>query len=183
MADLTNQIRIENSSVRLRPFSKADVELIRTASEDQAIRRISGIPSACTEEQARAYIREQNQTTAGGVSYSFAIATVKDNVCRGHIGVRLHHDQRASLGYWLAPQSRGQGYGSSAVKLAARWATSALGVERLELYVEPNNTASQAVAKRAGFTSEGLMRSWRTVECERRDMLMFSLLASEIEPT
>jgi RimJ/RimL family protein N-acetyltransferase len=52
-------------------------------------------------------------------------------------------------------------------------------VPRLELHVEPWNTASIRTAEGAGYRREGLLRSWEAVGGERRDMLMFSLLGTD----
>jgi RimJ/RimL family protein N-acetyltransferase len=54
-----------------------------------------------------------------------------------------------------------------------------LRIPRLELYVEPWNEASWRTAERVGFTREGLLRSWQLVGTERRDMFMYSLLATD----
>jgi RimJ/RimL family protein N-acetyltransferase len=55
-------------------------------------------------------------------------------------------------------------------------------IPRLELNVEPWNTASIRTAEGAGLRREGLLRSWETVGGERRDMLMFSFLEDDRMP-
>jgi RimJ/RimL family protein N-acetyltransferase len=42
--------------------------------------------------------------------------------------------------------------------------------------VEPWNTASLRTAERAGFTREGLLRSWQRVGEQRRDMYTYARL-------
>ena len=46
--------------------------------------------------------------------------------------------------------------------------------------MEPWNEASIRTAERAGFRREGLLRSWQEVGAERKDMLMYSLLPSDL---
>jgi len=58
----------------------------------------------------------------------------------------------AEVGYWLRPQARGHGAATIALRLVSRWACEKLGIERLNLTTAPQNTASQRVADRAGFT-------------------------------
>jgi RimJ/RimL family protein N-acetyltransferase len=41
------------------------------------------------------------------------------------------------------------------------------------------NTISQRVAKRAGFSREGLLRSHALIKGRRRDMIVFSLLTDD----
>ena len=46
--------------------------------------------------------------------------------------------------------------------------------------MEPWNEASIRIAEQAGFRQEGLLRSWQEVGGERKDMLMYSLLRSDL---
>jgi RimJ/RimL family protein N-acetyltransferase len=87
---------------------------------------------------------------------------------------------RAAVGYWLAPEARGRGVATHAIRLVAQWAFEALGVARLELTCAPGNHASQRVAERCGFTREGVLRSHLPFKGERRDTVVFSLLAGEL---
>ncbi|HYZ52968.1 MAG TPA: GNAT family protein, partial [Streptosporangiaceae bacterium] len=64
----------------------------------------------------------------------------------------------------------------------AEWAHRELHVPRVELYVEPWNTASIRTAERAGFQREGLLRSWQELGGERKDMFMYSLLPADPLP-
>jgi RimJ/RimL family protein N-acetyltransferase len=58
---------------------------------------------------------------------------------------------QAEVGWWLAPDHRGRGYASRAVRLLADWAVGELSVERLVARCHRANPASGAVARRAGF--------------------------------
>ena len=88
---------------------------------------------------------------------------------------------RAAVGYWLAPQARGRGVATRAVRLIASWAFEELRVARLELTCGPDNRASVRVAKRCGFTREGLLRSHRPFKGGRRDTVVFGLLPGELQ--
>jgi RimJ/RimL family protein N-acetyltransferase len=86
-----------------------------------------------------------------------------------------------AVGYWLLPDARGRGAATVALRLVARWAFEALGVQRLELTTASENVASQRVAERAGFTREGVLRGFvSTKNNGRRDNVMFSLLPSDL---
>ena len=45
---------------------------------------------------------------------------------------------------------------------------------------EPSNAASRAVAERAGFAFEGVLRSWHMNKGTRRDAAIYSLLRGEL---
>ncbi|MFI8320560.1 GNAT family N-acetyltransferase [Streptomyces sp. NPDC085529] len=86
---------------------------------------------------------------------------------------------RAAVGYWVAGSARGRGVAAAALRTVCTWALDDLGFERLELYVEPWNTASRKTAVQAGFSYEGLHRAWQPVGGERRDMMSYSRLATD----
>ena len=47
---------------------------------------------------------------------------------------------------------------------------------RLELVIEPQNTASQRVAEKAGAKREGLLRNRLTINGKSRDAWMYSFI-------
>ena len=56
-------------------------------------------------------------------------------------------------------------------------------MQRIELWIEPGNAPSLRVAEEAGFTREGLLRSFMVVAGQRRDMLMYSRVADGGAPS
>jgi RimJ/RimL family protein N-acetyltransferase len=52
-------------------------------------------------------------------------------------------------------------------------------VQRLELIAEPANEPSCAVAERAGFRREGILRAYMDTATGRRDVAMYSLLPED----
>jgi RimJ/RimL family protein N-acetyltransferase len=65
-------------------------------------------------------------------------------------------------------------------ELMSRWAFADLGLERLELFTHLDNAASQRVALKAGFTREGVARSVRLMRGQRVDLVVFSLVRSDL---
>jgi RimJ/RimL family protein N-acetyltransferase len=61
----------------------------------------------------------------------------------------------AALGYWLVPAARGRGLATAAARLLCRWGFEELGLERIELLVEPGNAPSRRVAERLGAVPDG----------------------------
>ena len=159
----------------LRAWRPGDVEAVREASADPSITSITTVPQTWTPDAALAYVERQRQRLKDGEGYSFAIANGRDRVI-GAIGLWTRDVDlgRAALGYWIVGSARGSGYAAKALAALAGWAFDVLAVPRLELYIEPGNRASTSTALRAGFTNEGLLRSWQEVAGERKDMLMFS---------
>lgn len=166
----------------LRPFGYPDVGLVKSVADDALIPLITTVPASGDPDDARAYIDRQHQRLACGEGYSFAIADAATGDAVGQIGLWLKdlNAGRASTGYWVARQFRRRGYVTAALAAISRWGLSLEDICRLELYVEPWNTGSWRAAERAGYRREGLMRSWRQVGQERRDMYMYSLLPRDL---
>lgn len=136
-----------------------------------------------TEADARDYFVEQEQARLRGEELSFALAEPEDDdvVLGGGSLYDIDPEQgRAAVGCWLAPEARGRGVATHAVRLIARWAFEDMDVARLELTCGPDNHASQRVAERCGFTREGVLRSHMQFKGVRRDTVVFSLLTGEL---
>lgn len=179
---------LSDGVVTLRPWGEAgDVEAITTACNDRAIAEfLDVIPSPYTENDAREYIEHTRQGWAEGTTSNFAITDAETGEAVGSIGVRWAEPDQgvAEVGYWVAPQARGRGHCTRAVRLVSRWLIADCGVERLQLRADEQNAASRKVAENAGFTQEGVLRSSRyNARLGRRvDFVMYSLLAGELEP-
>ncbi|MBZ0302243.1 MAG: GNAT family N-acetyltransferase [Anaerolineae bacterium] len=84
------------------------------------------------------------------------------------------------IGYWLRTSMEGSGYMTEAVQGITAYAFEHLGARRLELFCDPRNARSAAVAERAGFTLEArLDQSWRGVHGELVDSLMYVRLSPD----
>ncbi|GAA1921496.1 GNAT family N-acetyltransferase [Streptantibioticus ferralitis] len=164
----------------LRAWSLRDLGLVREASADPYIPRITTVPSVYSEAAAVSFVQRQWQRAASGEGFTFVIVRNRDDRAVGAASFRPLGEGRASLGYWVAASARGQGAALSAVRAMSTWGLSTLGLDRLELYVEPWNTGSLRTAERAGFHREGLLRGWREIGGERRDMVMYALLPGDI---
>jgi RimJ/RimL family protein N-acetyltransferase len=64
---------------------------------------------------------------------------------------------------------------TEALSLLSLWAMENLGLGRLDLYAEPENEASHAVALRAGFERGELVRSGIALRGRRYDVIRFTL--------
>jgi ribosomal-protein-alanine N-acetyltransferase len=69
---------------------------------------------------------------------------------------------------------------TGAVRLMSAWILESLPVDRIEIAIQQENRASRAVAMRAGYTFEGVLRSHTLIKGRRRDMAVYSLLRGEL---
>lgn len=170
----------------LRPWTITDVPAIVTACQDPAISRWSpAIPYPYTKRDAVDWLERQEPTRLAGMGLNLAVVRPTTNELLGAIGletVKIGHGA-ASIGYWLAPEARGHGYITNAVRLLAQWGFDHLRLARIELITDPQNVASQRVAERCGFRQEGYLRSHMLIRHsgQRRDSIIFSLLPGELK--
>lgn len=87
--------------------------------------------------------------------------------------------QTVELGYMVAPEARGRGIATAALRLATEWAFSELGAERIELMIAVDNPASKVVADRSGYVCEGVLRSVYLKPGVRCDMEIWSRLPGD----
>ncbi|MFE5075050.1 GNAT family N-acetyltransferase [Streptomyces halstedii] len=83
------------------------------------------------------------------------------------------------VSYWTTEAARGCGVASAGVRALARWAFDDLGLYRLELGHRTDNPASCAVARRAGFTAEGIERGKLRYGDVRHDVERHARLATD----
>ena len=165
----------------LRPWRLDDLPLVREASSDPYIPLLTTVPAVYSDDAGERFVERQWQRAREGTGYPFVIADRPTDRPLGVMSLRMKDaaDGRASIGYWLVRSARGRGAAAAALRAVTAWAFEDLRIPRLELYVEPWNTASARTAERAGFQREGLLRGWQRIGAERRDMAMYALLATD----
>lgn len=89
----------------------------------------------------------------------------------------------AEIGYWLGEAFEGHGLITHACRAMIAHAFGALGLQRLQIRVQPTNARSRAVAQRLGFRHEGTLRQVGRIEDRRIDLDVFSLLREEWDGT
>ena len=81
---------------------------------------------------------------------------------------------RGGIGYWCATNKVGHGYITEAVLALTEFAWS-LGLVRVEIRCDAENLRSRAVAERAGFALEGVLRNEsRDPQGALRDIYLFA---------
>ena len=173
---------LTDGEIRLRPWERRDVAAVAAACQDPEIPRWTVVPRNYTEGHARDFIAGTGSDIAAGRELPLAVVDMDDRLL-GALGLSNFdwHDLKGEIGYWMAAESRRRGIGSRATRMLAVWALTSLGLERLELLANPENEASQRLAERAGFTREGTLRRYRRRHGVREDLVMFSLLAEDLE--
>jgi RimJ/RimL family protein N-acetyltransferase len=173
---------LKDGTVALRQPVEGDAAEVTAACQDPMIVRYTQVPAGYTEDHARNWFEISAQQRRRGTGVHFLVVDAEGGDLLG--SVDLHEvdweDRRATIGYWTAPEARGRGVATRAVRLLSQWAFEALGLARVQIYVDVTNAGSQRVAERAGFVREGVLRSHSQLKGERFDSVIFSLLPVDL---
>ena len=167
---------LSDGRIALRPFREDDAPAVHAACQDtELLYWIPMIPRPYTIEDARAYVTREREPG------THAFAVTDEGRLVGSIGLRVNESRTGHVGYWCAREARGRVVTTAALRLLCRHALEELGLERLELFTDPDNRASQRVAEKVGFRREGVLRSHLLhPDGRRRDSVLFSLLPGEL---
>ncbi len=88
-------------------------------------------------------------------------------------------NHKASIAYYIGENCQGQGMASSSVRAVLGYCFDKLGFNRIELQCTSSNLASQHVAKRLGFTWEGMLRQAELLDGEYVDLFVYGLLRED----
>ena len=83
------------------------------------------------------------------------------------------------VGYWIDAEFEGCGLVTRAVTAVLDHAFGTIGLHRIELRTNPDNARSRSVARRLGFTEEGVLREAAAFPDEWRDEVVYGILARE----
>ncbi len=100
---------------------------------------------------------------------------VLDGKIIGSVGLGIISETHkiGEIGYWLSKDYNGRGIMTNAVKTLSDFGFNTLGLDRIEILVDTENRASQAVAERAGFEKESVSRHSFILHGKSRDNIVF----------
>ena len=164
--------------VVLREATPADLPMALDLATDPYVPLIGTLPGHATEEEALAWIERNRRRWAEGRGFSFAVAEAATGRAVGQLGLWLTElpKGRAEIGYSIMPTARHRGYAAAALIAATGFAWTIAGLHRIELHIEPWNSASVRTAERAGYLCEGLLRSYMEINGQRRDLLLYAAI-------
>jgi ribosomal-protein-alanine N-acetyltransferase len=89
--------------------------------------------------------------------------------------------QNATLGYWIAGNKNGRGYGTEAVQLVTRFAFFNAGLHRVQAAIMPRNARSIRVIEKAGYRFEGESRRYLSIDGVWEDHHIYAMTAEEVD--
>jgi ribosomal-protein-alanine N-acetyltransferase len=168
--------------LRLVPARPEHVDFWMVLRAEPASRRF-----VMTDGDTRASLLRRIQDASGDVNdplaSSFRWMVEYQGRLVGTVSAReLSRSQgRIEVGYMMAEALHGQGLGTRAVGMMLERLFSLPFLHRVWLVTSSNNLASQAVARKLGFTREGVLRDHYLQEGQRVDQQVWGLLRPEWE--
>ncbi|MDR0433303.1 MAG: GNAT family N-acetyltransferase [Bifidobacteriaceae bacterium] len=152
-----------------------DVERVRAYCQDPDIRMWTQIPMPYGRADAHEYITgKQIDAWHADTERTWAIREPVGAASlrlAGAVSLKLDKCGSGEIGFLLAPDSRGRGLATVAVRAVVRHALdpAGIGLRRVVWKAAVGNWASRQVAVRAGFTVEGTIRSECILHGRARD--------------
>ncbi|MCK6577509.1 MAG: GNAT family N-acetyltransferase [Anaerolineae bacterium] len=172
----------ETERLLMRIWQPGDGRLLHEAVEDSFPELHTWMDWAKvmpTLSETENVVREAAQKFVNRQEFNFIILRKSDRLVVGTVGV--HHIRwdvpRFELGYWGRTRATGQGYITEAVRKLTRYLFDELGAERVEIRCDARNVRSAAVARRAGFLLEAVLRrEARSNDESLRDTQIYAML-------
>src|SRR4051794_36830341 len=137
-------VQLADEVVRLRPWEAEDQERLGVSLRDPVLGRYIG--ARLDAEPAASFPDDPDAPM-----FSIVEADTVVGVIWFGKGVRPFE-----VGYWLRQEAWGRGLATRSLELVTDWMLNAKGESRIVLHTHPDNHASQAVARRAGYVPAGV---------------------------
>lgn len=171
---------LEDGELSLRPLVARDAEelfALTDAHRDDLRRFMTWVDRTTGVADAKYYILTLDGFWKSGITYG----VFENGKLQGTVG--FHHtdmvNEKAEIGYWLAPCARGRGVAARAVGLAVETAFQHTQVHRLEAKIHPQNVPSLKLIERLGFRFEGVERQGIKQGSHYLDSKVYSLIRGE----
>ncbi|MFT4270502.1 MAG: GNAT family protein [Pantoea sp.] len=172
----------EISSVRLdyRCLEPADWPFFKALNQDRHVMHF--ISDSRTDEEIRIQSFEKRLQPWHKGSEHWLCLVMRQKNTDTPIGVTgfIERDEGiAEVGFILAAEFHGQGFGSESLKDISRFAFNTLGYRKLTATVTSGNEASRRTLFNAGFHQEGTLRQNYFLHGRWQDDWIFGLLSEE----
>lgn len=136
----------------LRPLGDEDADAVVSVTHHPTV--ISAVPFI-EAPFGTASARDLIAKNAGQQDRFYGIWLGEGRTLVGVIGVHLRDEDAVELGYWLAPEARGQGIASDAASAMAERLSVTFPDRSIIAECRPENAASWRVLEKAGFRDTG----------------------------
>ncbi|MVU79196.1 GNAT family N-acetyltransferase [Nocardia sp. ET3-3] len=176
---------LSDGTVWLSPPAVSDIDGITALCQEPSIGAWTTMPVPYHRADAEKFIYDIVGPGWAGRSPTWAVRRADNGPVVGMIGMSplypRRDDDTAEIGFWLSAAARGRGLITRAALLvsAAGLDSTVFGFQRLEWRAFVGNHPSAAVARRAGYHYEGLIRGGGVQRGIRRDIWVAGRLRAD----
>jgi RimJ/RimL family protein N-acetyltransferase len=173
---------IRGKRVYLRPLERADLERTVPAINDRDLAHFVGFQLPVGQAGADRFWEEEVSKKHGESAYFFAICELGSSELIGECSFHeLRAGMRAEVGIFMLPAYVGRGLGTDAMNALVDFGFGELALERIGLFVDPDNERAIASYVKCGFTREGVFRAFRRHRGRITDAVVMSITRPEWE--
>jgi RimJ/RimL family protein N-acetyltransferase len=147
----------ETARLRVRRFGPDDVRPFVAYRADPDVARYQSWGDY-TEDQGAALIESMQDAEPGapGEWFQLALEDRSSGVLVGDLALKVDADETrvAEVGFTLAPEHQGKGYGTEALEAMLDWAFETFGLHRIYAVTDALNVPAATMLERVGFRRE-----------------------------
>lgn len=172
---------LETERLRLNTVKESDVARFFDIMSRDKVTEYYGMDSLRYEEEAVEVIRSFDLSFKVNRGIRWAIRIKETNQFIGTIGLNNLNPKakKAEIGYELHPDYWRQQLMQEAIHSVLNYAFTELDLYRIGAVTFPENTSSNRLLEKLGFTVEGKLRGYLYQQNQSHDALIFSLLKPE----
>jgi RimJ/RimL family protein N-acetyltransferase len=171
---------LADDQIRLVPLTRRHEPAVLELMEDDQVRVFTRMPTDPPPDFAGSWIDSYVDGWREGTRAGFAVESLESEFLGVGLFPRIERERRqGEIGYVVGPGARGRGVATRTLRLLTDWGFAELGLERIELWIDVANPASERVAERAGYVPEGVLRSCWVKETIRADLGIWSRLRTD----
>ncbi|WP_226577314.1 GNAT family N-acetyltransferase [Halobacillus litoralis] len=159
---------METERLLFRPYEGHDFDFLHTLLTDPDMIRYIGKGQVKDRKGSEDFYQWIQETYKKGRFYGLQVMVRKSDGERiGHAGLvpqMINDQEEVEVGYWIRPESWGQGYASEAASSLVKVGLKHLKLPKLFSLIQKGNSPSMRIAEKAGMTcAEVSVRQGREV--------------------
>jgi RimJ/RimL family protein N-acetyltransferase len=169
-------------SITLVPYQCDHLDLLYAWRKDATVRKYNPVDDLSQEELHARYAAARSSFADFNNAVLFLWLLHTNESVVGNISLKDINRRMltAEIAYSVAPEARGNGYATEAVRLVTQRAFTESPLRRLIAYVHEGNLASQRVLEKAGYRAEGILREHYIVNRAPVNEIIYGILRREI---
>ena len=172
---------LQTSRLLCRPLTENDWTFFLTLQKNPDVMRF--VADTRTEEEIRIAFNSRLPEWSPG-SPQWLCLVLCDKASGAPLGVTgyIHENNEcAEVGFLLAPEAQGKGYGTESLHAVCDFAFTTGGLRRLTACVTAGNEASRRLLEKGGFIHEGTLRESYWLHQTWNDDWIFGLLKHDYQ--